>query len=101
MELTSKKAFDFQLIQAQSSAKNEKEVMNGDFYILESGEVIGSLSVTNITGERYVSAETPDVNFTIDQWVVFIEQIKERFQLEGSQRFMVNKYPHALEQFAM
>lgn len=95
MKLTSTMVFDFQLIeeQNQKSGVKEKEAMNGEFYILENGEVIGGLSVSMYGGERYVSVETPDTNFTIDEWVAFISEMKDRFQLNGSQSIMMNKYP--------
>jgi hypothetical protein len=100
MKLTSNVEFDFKLINGQEKTDGveEKEVMNGEFYIVENGEVIGGLSISTYLGDRYVSAETPDINFSIDEWVAFLSKIKERFDLDGSQSIMMNKFPQS---FAM
>lgn len=97
MELTSKKAFDFVLIEGQNQ---EKESLDGDFFIMSGEACIGELSVSSMYGKRSVSAETPEVNFTIEEWIVFMALIKERFQLENVQEVMINRYPSSLGQHA-
>ncbi|PLS19095.1 hypothetical protein CVD28_01425 [Bacillus sp. M6-12] len=100
MKLTSTMVFDFQLIEEQGKKSGVKgrEALTGEFYILKNGEIIGGLSVSNYYGEQCVSIETPDANFTIDEWIIFVSEMKERFLLEGSQPIMMNKYPQS---FAM
>lgn len=97
MGLTSKKVFDF--VSIQGNTQNE-EVLEGDFYIMSGESCIGELSVSPMYDKRTVSAETPDVNFTIEEWLVFMEMLKERFKLEDSQEVMVNRYPSSVGQLA-
>lgn len=97
MGLKSKKAFDFVLIEGQ---KQEKESLDGDFFIMSGEDCIGELSVSSLYGKRSVSAETSDVNFTIEEWIVFMKLIQERFHLENEQEVMVNRYPASIEQYA-
>lgn len=97
MGLTSKKAFDFVLIEGQNQ---EQESLDGDFFIMSGEACIGELSVSSMYGKRSVSAETPDVNFTIEEWIIFMAVIKERFQLENTQEVMINRYPSSVGQYA-
>lgn len=97
MRLASQKVFDFVSIQGEHQSQ---ESLDGDFFIMNGEQCIGELSVCSTYGRCSVSAETPDINLTIQEWLVFMESIQERFNLEDSQEVMINRYPSSVGQLA-
>lgn len=72
----------------------------GDFEILYYGKSIGYISIATAFDSQYVSVDTPDVNFSLKDWICFLTLIQETFNISDAQKIMVNKYPHAIEQYA-
>lgn len=97
MELTSEKVFNFMKVEGQET---ETKSLDGDFFIMNGDECIGEVSVSTMYGSRNVSAETPDTNLSIVEWMTFLIQLKERFQLEDTQEVMMNKHPASFAKYA-
>jgi hypothetical protein len=99
MNIATEMEFDFKLVDEGIKEEwlergvQENEVMEGEFFILEKGKNIGVVDVNTFNGIKYVSVNIPEVHFTVEEWISFMNQVKERFRLPSYQEIMVNVHP--------